>query len=185
MFISVSAKVAAVVLIVASAGWLAEKRADRQALDLLVRRLEYIESHTTGDVQECARKAGYHADAMLRRRGGALPGEQAVVIDSTDEQRLIMALYGHADCADARGSFWREKWNAVWAFVWRRLTSWLWNALPWAALVILVWWKYVRRERAVRQWDACTERLPPDVRETFRGPDLEREHGRLKRIAPA
>lgn len=162
-------------------GWLAGRRLTRQSLDILTRRVELVAARTDDpEIEESCRKCLYHLDA-LRGRFGKIGEAEKITLDSKDEQRVILQAMGLAGIKEARREFWREKWNAVRRFVWRKIRSALLHSLPWGVIVTALWFSRKRLLWAVVGYDRDAEKLPQETRlETFTNPRVRRMHAKLK-----
>jgi len=161
--------------------WGAKKKVERHCLDILTRRMEAVAGEASDPwVRESARKCLYHLDALYAMRG-KMRSEDRVTLDSKAEQRVILQAMGLAAKAEARAGFWKEKWDAVTRWAWRKVKSAIWHWLPLTPVAVWLWCSRKRLKRAVFQWDSCTNKLPQETRGTFKGKDMEREHKRLKR----
>lgn len=170
------------VVLLTCPGWLAERRLTRHSLDILSRRVEAV-MEDTGDkeIEESCRKCLYHLDA-LRGRFGKVGADDQIVLDSKDEQRVILQAMGLAGIREARAGFWREKWNAVRRWAWKKVTSFLWQSLPWGVIAVYLWFKLRRRSVEVVAYDRDVEKLPREERqEVFTHPLVQRAHARIKK----
>lgn len=162
-------------------GWGAKKKIERRCLDILTRRIETIANGAGNtEIKESARKCLYHLDA-LQAIHGKVNEDDKIVLDSKDEQRVIIQAMGLAAKAEARAGFWREKWNAATRWAWRKVKAALWHWIPIAPILVWAWCSRKRLMRAVFQYDREVDNLPDEVRHRFKGPDLERWHARFKR----
>jgi len=170
------------IMAILAVGQLPSTKLDRQGLDLALRRVDTLAATESDDNRATdLRKVGYILDAMLARRGGALPEERQTPYGPAEEA-LTLRLYGMAVPAEARQAFWGEVWDRTGGYLWQRLKAALWHSLPWGIILTVAWFKLRGKQRAIIQYSMATDRLPPEQRGQFTGPDLQREHARLKRL---
>jgi len=154
---------------------------DRHSLNILIRRVEIIRSESDDpETEENCRKCLYHLDALYTRRG-RIHKDDEIALDSKGEQRIILQAMGLAGIKEARAGFWKEKWDATKRWLWKKVKGVVLHSLPWGVIAVWLWCSRKRLRRAVFQYDRRVEQLDDEVRHSFRGKDLEREHARIKR----
>ena len=160
--------------------WGAKKHVEKHSINILVRRLQAIETGTSDpEIEESARKCSYLLDAW-RARLKNVKEKDEIQLDSTDEQGLILRAYGLAAKAEAKAAFWREVWEAPSKWLWSKIKATVYHYLPLMPIAVWVWMSRKRLKRALFQYDRGVDQLPQEDRLKFKGPDLEREHAKRK-----
>ncbi|MBA7652257.1 hypothetical protein ES703_60087 [subsurface metagenome] len=161
--------------------WLAERRLGRHSLNCLIRRVETMRDQTDDpEIKESCRKSLYLLDALYAWRGKVRP-EDEIILDSKDEQRLILQAMGLAGVKEARAGFWNEAWASTKRWAWRKVKTAIWNWTPWLAILTFVYFKLRRRTAEVIGYNSDTEGVPKAMRKRiFTSPVVQRAHARLK-----